>query len=297
MKQTTTLSSLIDDGVIDEVIRPLKSGKEASIYLVLVNGELCAAKIYKEPTERSFHNRSAYVEGRQARSSRQQRAIERKTSFGKASLEEAWKEAEFNTLTLLMRHGVRLPEPKAFIDGVLVMRLVTDSEGAPAPNLSMMRLTANEAQLLHTQILEQVTKMLCAGIVHGDLSAQNILISSDGPVIIDFPQAVSAAHNQGAKMLLERDLESVSAYLRQRGARLLPGKRYADELWWLYEQGELTPEHKPTGAVLRPAAPARSGDELLKVIAAELAAAEEFNRSRRPEKRRSGGPRPPKGAR
>jgi RIO kinase 1 len=297
MKQSTELSALLHDGVIDEVIRPLKSGKEASIYLVLVNGRLCAAKIYKERTERSFHNRSIYTEGRQMRSSRQQRAIDRKTNYGKASLEEAWKEAEYNTLSLLQRHGVRLPEPVAFVDGVLVMRLVEDIEGAPAPNLSMLRLTPNEAQRLHGEILDQVVKMLCAGIVHGDLSAQNILLGVEGPTIIDFPQAFSATHNQQARQLLTRDIESVTNYLRQQGARLLPGKRYADELWHLYEQGELTPEYKSTGALIKPEAKAPSGKDLLAIIAAELAAAEEFNRSRRNEKRRSGGPRPPKGAR
>jgi RIO kinase 1 len=297
MRHPAPLLNLLDDGVIDEVVRPLKSGKEASIHLVWAGGRLCAAKVYKERTERSFHNRSAYTEGRQARSSRQQRAIDRKTNFGKASLEEAWKEAEVNTLRLLQSHGVRVPEPVAFIEGVLVMHLVEDADGAPAPNLSMLRLTPVEAQNIHGLLMEQVVRMLCAGIIHGDLSAQNVLISVDGPTIIDFPQSFSAAHNLQAQRLLERDIESVTSYLRNQGARLLPGKRYADELWCLYEQGDLTPEHKLTGAILKAAAPARSGKDLLAVIAAELAAAEEFNRRQRPEKRNSGGPRPPKGAR
>ena len=296
MRHPAPLLALLDDGVIDEIVRPLKSGKEASIHLVWAGGRLCAAKVYKERTERSFHNRSAYTEGRQARSSRQQRAIDRKTNYGKASLEEAWKEAEVNTLRLLQSHGVRVPEPVAFIEGVLVMHLVEDADGGPAPNLSQLKLTPYEAQQIHTQLLEQVVRMLCAGVIHGDLSAQNVLIGVNGPTIIDFPQSFSAAHNQQAQRLLERDIESITTYLRHLGAKILPGKRYADELWWLYEQGELTPEHKLTGAILRPAAPVRSGKDLLNIIAAEIAAAEEFFR-RPQEKRQSGGPRPPKGGR
>jgi RIO kinase 1 len=296
VKLPDALKSLLEDGCIDEVVRPLKSGKEASIYLVWAGGRLCAAKIYKERNERSFQNRAVYTEGRRVRNSRQQRAIDKKTRFGKAALEEEWKSAEVNMLYLLRKNGVRVPEPITFLDGVLVMALVADADGDPAPSISMLELSPQEAREVHTELLAQVVKMLCAGVIHGDLSAQNVLLGVEGPTIIDLPQAISASHNQQAQQLLLRDITSVTEHLQTMRAGLLSGRRYADEIWWLYEQGELTPEHKITGAVKKPAGPNRDERSLRKMIQEEIAASEEF--TRRPERPPAvAGQRPRGGAR
>jgi RIO kinase 1 len=282
MRLPAPLAALVEDGYIEEVLRPLKSGKEASIYLVRAAGRACAAKIYKDRDARSFQNRALYTEGRRVKSSRQQRAIDKKTRYGRRALEEEWKGAEVDTLHRLRAAGVRVPEPLAFLDGVLVMGLVADAAGEPAPNLSMVSLTPAEARAVHEDLLGQVVRMLCAGVIHGDLSAQNVLLAAEGPTIIDLPQAISASHHQQARELLARDLAGVTDYLRGFGAGLLPARRYAEELWWLYEQGELTPEHRLTGALVKPAAPVRGERALRQMLKEELDAAEELTR-RRPE--------------
>jgi RIO kinase 1 len=236
-----TLSLLVDEGIIDDVLRPLKSGKEAQIFLVEAGGDVRVAKIYKDAQHRSFKQRALYLEGRGTRNSRDLRAMQRRTRHGRAQEEGAWKSAEVDVLHRLHARGVRVPAPYNFIDGVLIMDLVRGADGQPAPRLAEMALEGDEAYACFEQLLREVVKMLCAGIVHGDLSDYNVLVDAEGPVIIDFPQSVDAASNRNARNLLVRDVDNLSAFL----ARCVPGVRrrpYGQEIWAAYESNQLTPE-------------------------------------------------------
>lgn len=260
MRVPEILKSLTDQGVIDEVIRPLKSGKEAEVYLVDSQGEIRVAKVYKS-IHRSFKNRAEYTEGRVVRGSRDQRAIERRTRHGKAQEEEAWKSAEVDIIHRLHAAGVRVPTPYHFIDGVLIMELVRDEDGLPAPRLGEVALHADTARTYFDQLLREVVKMLCAGVVHGDLSDYNILVDAQGPVIIDFPQAVDAAANRNAKKLLVRDVDNLSAFL----GRSIPGTRrrpYGEEIWTAFESNALTPDYVLSGTVRRSKTKTDIGDVL-----------------------------------
>ncbi|TNE84092.1 MAG: serine protein kinase RIO [Deltaproteobacteria bacterium] len=241
-----SLETLLEQGVIHRVVRPLMSGKEAQVFLVEVEGEPRVAKIYKDAANRSFKHRAEYMEGRRMRNTRSQRAIARRSRYGREQEEEAWKNAEVDAIYRLRAAGVRVPEPFAYVDGVLVMELVSDDRGEPAPRLIDVRLEREEAEDLFKILLREVVKMLCAGLVHGDLSDFNVLLSSDGPVIIDFPQAVDAAANRNARKLLVRDVRNLQSFL----ARFVPDlkrKQYGDEMWELYEEGVLLPDTKLTG--------------------------------------------------
>lgn len=246
MRIPSSLETLAHHGVIEEVLRPLMSGKEAQIYLVVADGRECAAKIYKDAQNRSFKNRADYTEGRKVRNSRDQRAIDRGTKYGKGKKEDTWKSTEVDMIYRLRDAGVRVPAPYMFIDGVLLMELVTDEDGNPAPRLGDLEFTPEEAREIHERLLREVVLMLCAGMVHADLSEFNVLLGADGPVVIDFPQSVNAAGNQSARRLLIRDIGNLYRFL----ARWAPDVRqrpYGEELWALYETGELTPETKLTG--------------------------------------------------
>lgn len=225
--------------MVDEVVSALKAGKEAEVFLVRYRGELCAAKVYKEREGRSFKNRSPYTEGRKVRSSRLQRAMSRGSRFGHESEEAAWKSAEVDALRALFAAGVRVPEPLMFSDGILVMRLITDIHGNPAPRLSELEFTPEEAAVLYRQLVGVVADMLAQGYIHGDFSPFNVLMSSDGPTIIDLPQVVSAAHNRQAQLLLQRDIESISEGLIRFNPELVEPERWAATLWRLYETGQL----------------------------------------------------------
>ena len=246
MRVPESLLSLADMGIIEEVVRPLMSGKEAQVYLVIAGGEQRVAKIYKEAENRSFKHRAEYTEGRKVRNTRDQRAISKRSSHGRAQDEAAWRSTEVNMIYRLQAAGVRVPVPYHFIDGVLVMELVTDGEGNPAPRLGDLAFDAAEAAGIYQHLLREVVKMLCAGVVHGDLSDFNVLMSGDGPVLIDFPQSVDAAHNQNARKLLLRDVNNLHDFLARfdRGARRLP---LAEEMWALYESNQLTPETTLSG--------------------------------------------------
>ena len=246
MKIPKALEPLIADGVIDEVIRSLKSGKEASVYVVRCGTEIRCAKVYKDMAQRSFQQRSLYQEGRKVRGSRQARAMSRSTRFGRREQEAAWKTAEVDALYRLSAAGVRVPLPHGFYDGVLVMELLTDADGRSAPNLGEIALSSEQALDLHCVLIDQIVRMLCSGLVHGDLSEYNVLVTADGPVIIDFPQVVSAAGNNQARAMLQRDVRNVSATL----GRFAPGllvTRFAEEMWALYAQGLLQPDSVLTG--------------------------------------------------
>lgn len=246
MRQPESLAALIDLGLIEEVVRPLMSGKEAQVYLVVSEGELRVAKVYRTAQNRTFRQRAEYTEGRAVRNTRTQRAMSKRSAYGRAQDEASWRSVEVDTIYQLSAAGVRVPEPHHFVDGSLVMELVTDADGNPAQRLADLTIGPVEAGAVFATLLSSVTKMLCAGVVHGDLSAFNVLMGHDGPVLIDFPQAVDPAHNKNARKLLVRDVDNLSQFL----VGVMPGRRrlpYGQELWDLYERNQLTPETQLTG--------------------------------------------------
>jgi RIO kinase 1 len=246
MKTPTALQPLIDDGVIDEVIRSLKSGKEATVYLVRSGGETRCAKVYRDMGQRSFQKRAQYQEGRKVRGSRQARAMNKSTRFGRREQEAAWKNAEVDALYQLQAAGVRVPKPYGYFNDVLIMELVTDAAGDPAPRLSEVDLSAGTARAYHDFLIQQIVRMLNIGLIHGDLSEFNVLVAPDGPVIIDLPQVVNAAGNNGALAMLERDVNNIRGTLGRFAPELL-ATEFAREMWDLFEQGALTPDRKLTG--------------------------------------------------
>jgi len=246
MKTPPGLQPLIDDGVIDEVVRSLKSGKEATVYLVRSGPHLRCAKVYRDMAQRSFQKRAQYQEGRSVRGSRQARAMGKSTSFGRREQETAWKNAEVDALYQLVAAGVRVPQPFGYFDGVLVMELVTDTDGNPAPRLGEVELSAETAREYHAVLIRDVVRMLSLGLIHGDLSEFNVLVAPDGPVIIDLPQAVNAAGNNAALPMLERDVNNLRSSLGRFAPELL-ATEFAREMWSLFEQGELRPDSVLTG--------------------------------------------------
>ena len=246
MKTPPALQPLIDDGVIDAVMRPLKSGKEAAVYVVRAGDEVRCAKVYKDMAQRSFQQRVQYQEGRKVRGSREARAIGKATKYGRKQQETAWKNTEVDALYRLRDAGVRVPEPHGYFHGVLVMELVVDADGHSAPRLGEVDLTPDQAREYDRFLVRQVVRMLCEGLVHGDLSAYNVLVGPDGPVVIDFPQVVSAAGNNAARAMLLRDVNNLTAYLGAAAPELLD-TWYGEEMWALYEAGELRPDTELTG--------------------------------------------------
>lgn len=246
MKTPKSIEPLVRDGLVDEVLRPLKSGKEAAVYVVLSEGEIRCAKVYKEVNQRGFHKQAQYQEGRKVRNSRQARAMEKNTRFGRKQQEEVWQNAEVDALYRLAAAGVRVPQPYNFVEGVLLMELVTDEHGSAAPRLNDLELSREQALEYHGLLIKEVVRMLCAGLVHGDLSEYNILVDANGPVIIDLPQAVDAAANNNAARMLERDVDNLADYFGRFAPELLT-TQYGKEIWKLYESGELTPQVELTG--------------------------------------------------
>ena len=246
MKTPKRLESLIEDGLIDEVIRQMMSGKEATIFVVRCGEEIRCAKVYKEANQRSFRQNTDYIENRKTKNSRQARAVEKGTRFGRKVQEQAWQSAEVDALYRLNAAGVRVPKPYNFYDGVLLMELIVDGQGHAAPRLHDLVFTPEQANIYHAMLLLQVVRMLCSGVIHGDLSEYNILIGSDGPVIIDLPQAVDATGNNLAKQLLERDVNNLRDYFGRFAPELIKTD-YGKEIWALYAQGLLHPEVQLTG--------------------------------------------------
>ncbi len=250
MKTPAGLQPLIDDGVIDEVIRSLKSGKEATVYLVRSGAHMRCAKVYRDMAQRSFQKRARYQEGRKVRGSRQARAMSKRTRFGRKEQEAAWKNAEVDALYKLVAAGVRVPKPYGYFNDTLIMELVTDAAGDPAPRLGEVDLSPGTAREYHRYLVQQVVRMLSIGLIHGDLSEFNVLIGHDGPVIIDLPQAVNAAGNNGALAMLERDVNNLRGTLGRFAPELLQTE-FAREMWALFEQGELTADSTLKGVFAR----------------------------------------------
>lgn len=246
MKTPKGLQPLLDDGVLDEVLRPLKSGKEASVYVVRAGADVLCAKVYKDMAQRSFQARVQYQEGRKFRGSRQARAIGKATKFGRREQEAEWKNAEVDALYRLAAAGVRVPRPRGYFHGVLLMELVTDEHGDSAPRLGEVDLTPQQAQAHHAALMRDVVRMLCQGLIHGDLSEYNVLVAHDGVVIIDLPQVVNAAGNNAARAMLLRDVHNLRDTLA-RFAPELSDTHFGEEMWALYEKNELTPDSVLTG--------------------------------------------------
>ncbi|MFV1873746.1 MAG: PA4780 family RIO1-like protein kinase [Oleiphilus sp.] len=246
MKIPKKIQPLIEDGIVDEVIRQLMSGKEASVYVVRCGEEIRCAKVYKDAVKRSFKKAAQYQEGRKVRNSRRARAMEKGSKFGRAEQEQIWQNAEVDALYRLADAGVRVPQPYGCFDGVLLMELVTDDEGVVAPRLNDVTMSKEQALEDHAVMMHYVKLMLCAGLVHGDLSEFNVLVDDYGPVIIDLPQAVFAAANNNAPKMLARDVQNMTVYYAQYAPELMQ-TRYAEEIWTLFEDGELHPDTALTG--------------------------------------------------
>ena len=246
MKTPKRIEPLVQDGLVDEVIRQLMSGKEASVYVVRCGEDIRCAKVYKEAIKRSFRQSTDYTEGRKVKNSRRARAMEKGTRYGRKAQEESWQNTEVDTLYRLAAAGVCVPKPYNFHEGVLLMDLVTDSNDNAAPRLNDLVLNAELSREYHRILVTQVVRMLCAGIIHGDLSEFNVLVDGTGPVIIDLPQAIdAAANNQACKMLL-RDVENLAIYFGQFAPELL-ATSYGMEIWSLYQSGQLHPKSILTG--------------------------------------------------
>ncbi len=261
MKIPPRLQPLVDEGLIDSVSRQLMSGKEAMVYVVHSGDEARCAKVYKEADKRAFRQAVDYTENRKIRNSRERRAIAKGTRFGRRMTESHWQSAEVDALHRLADAGVRVPEPFGFWEGVLLMELVTDAEGAAAPRLNDVEFTPEDARRHHATLVREVMRMLCAGIVHGDLSEFNVLLGAGGPVIIDLPQAVDAAGNNHAQRMLLRDVANLREFFG-RFAPELHETRHGEEIWHLYERGLLRPETQLSGAPPRDTGPVDLGEVL-----------------------------------
>lgn len=246
MKIPKRLQSLVDEGLIDDVLNQLMSGKEATVYRVRRGDDIRCAKVYKEANQRSFKKAAQYQEGRKSRNSRRSRAMQKGSKFGRAQQEEAWQSSEVDALYKLAEAGVRVPQPYGCFDGVLLMELICDDEGHVAPRLNDVSMSEEQAIEDHVEVMDYVKRMLCVGIVHGDLSEFNVLVDDYGPVIIDLPQAVDASANNNAKAMLLRDVDNMTQYYGQFAPQLL-NTDYANEMWALYEKGTLTVDTELTG--------------------------------------------------
>jgi RIO kinase 1 len=262
MKTPQRLQSLLEEGLIDSVVRQLMSGKEAMVYVVRCGDDTRCAKVYKDATERSFRQAVDYTENRKVKNTRQARAMAKGTRFGRQATEAAWQSAEVDALYRLAAAGVRVPKPHNFCDGVLLMELVTDEHGDAAPRLNDVEFTPEDARLHHATLLTEVVRMLCAGVVHGDLSEFNILLGvtdgRPGPVIIDLPQAVDAAGNNHAGRMLLRDVANLRGFFGRFAPELLQTD-YGSEIWDLYQRGVLQPETALTGRFAHKTGPVNLG--------------------------------------
>ncbi len=282
MKVPKRLRPLVEEGLIDEVLRQLMSGKEASVYVVRCGSEIRCAKVYKEAAKRTFKKAVQYQEGRKVRNSRRARAMEKGSKFGRQQQEDIWQNTEVDALYTLARAGVRVPQAYGCIDGVLLMDLITDAEGYAAPRLNDVSLTTEQARDGHVKVMQDVARMLSVGLIHGDLSEFNVLMDGEGPIIIDLPQVVNAAANNQAWSMLERDVRNITVYYAQYAPELFD-TRYAPEIWALYESGELHAEVELTGRFKDNHRKADVDSVLLEIKAAFLEEQERLERLREAE--------------
>jgi RIO kinase 1 len=264
MKTPKRLQSLLAEGLIDSVQRQLMSGKEATVYVVRCGDEVRCAKVYKEATQRSFRQAVDYTENRKVKNTRQARAMAKGTRYGREAQEAAWQSAEVDAMYRLAAAGVRVPRPYNFHDGVLLMELVTDAHGDAAPRLNDVDFSTAEALVHHATLIREVQRMLCAGVVHGDLSEFNILLAADGPVVIDLPQAVDAAGNNHAQRMLRRDVDNLRGFFGRFAPELL-ASRYGEEIWDLYQRGMLQRDTPLSGRFERTARPVDLGGVLREI--------------------------------
>jgi len=264
MKAPQRLQPLVDEGLVDSVVRQLMSGKEANVYVVRCGDETRCAKVYKNANQRSFRQAVDYTENRKVKNTRQARAMAKGTRFGRQATEAAWQSAEVDALYRLAAAGVRVPVPYNFLDGVLLMELVADGNGDAAPRLNDVPFTADEARQHHATLLREVVRMLCAGVVHGDLSEFNVLLGADGPVIIDLPQAVDAAGNNHAQRMLLRDVANLRAFFGRFAPELL-ATAYGAEIWEQYQRGTLHPDAALSGRFERTVLPVDMGGVLREI--------------------------------
>lgn len=260
MKIPARLEPLIEEGLIDSVICQLMSGKEAMVYMVRSGEHALCAKVYKDRNKRNFQHFASYTEGRRIKNSRRARAIEKGSHYGRIAREEGWQNTEVDMLCRLGVAGIRVPKFYNFFSGVLLMELITDAEGNVAPRLNDMSLTPQQARYYHKTLINHVVQMLCLGIVHGDLSPYNVLVDREGPVIIDLPQAVNAAGNQQARMMIKRDIDNLTSFFN-RFAPDLAQSDYASEIWSYYQRGKLPQAHL-TGLVKSQNKPVNVGNIL-----------------------------------
>jgi RIO kinase 1 len=273
MKIPKRLLPLVEEGLIDEVLRPLMSGKEAAVFVVRCGEQIRCAKVYKDADHRSFKKAAQYQEGRKVRNSRRSRAMSKGSKYGREQQEDSWQHAEVNALFKLADAGVRVPEPYGCYDGVLLMELVTDAEGDVAPRLNDVAMSAEQAIEDHAIMMRYIMRMLGQGLVHGDLSEFNVLVDAYGPVVIDLPQAVDAAANNNASWMLKRDVNNMTQYYGQFAPELL-STRFADEIWALYEAGDFDAEAELTGEFADPV-DAADVDSVLEEIKAAFAEMQE----------------------
>lgn len=268
MKTPKRIQPLIDEGLIDTVICELMSGKEATVYVVRCGEEIRCAKVYKESHQRHFHQNSNYTEGRRIKNDRYARAIKRGSRFGRSTQEKAWQSTEVDMLCRLANAGVCVPQPYNFFEGVLLMELISNDRGDIAPRLNDIRMTTKQARIYHQILIRQVVRMLCVGVVHGDLSQYNILAGDQGPVIIDLPQAIEAANNSNTRQMIKRDVDNLTSYFSHFAPELAQTD-YGSEIWSLYQRGKLHESVNLTGQMPKQTEPVNV-NKLLEIVGAVL---------------------------
>lgn len=238
--ETSWFDEFYAEGLVSEVVGQLKSGKEATVFICRAGdpAKLVAVKYYRSRLGRGFQNRAAYQHGRVIGDARTARAVANRSRHGLRAAEALWVNHEFDMLCHLRAAGVDVPEPIAATDSAILMECIGD-EQRPAVQLRELRPTASEATSLLDRLLWNIERMLANDVVHGDLSAYNILVANGRPVIIDLPQAVDARTNANASKLLSRDIGNVCRHLGRFGAHVEP-EPLAKNLWARYRRAELS---------------------------------------------------------